>query len=328
MGYGRAMLRLRVVDSHTGGEPTRVVLDGGPDLGGGTVADAARGASARASTASARAVVNEPRGSDVVVGALLCPPADPDVRRGRHLLQQRRLPRHVRARHDRRRAHARAPRPARAGRASARDAGRRRHGPRARGRPRHGRERAELPAPPGGAGRRARRRHRDRRRRLGRQLVLPRVRPRARARRSRPRRRAHAGVPRGPATRSPQRASPATAAPIDHVELFGPPPTPGVDARNFVLCPGGAYDRSPCGTGTQRQARLPGRRRQARRGRDVAAGEHPRQRLRGPLPPATGEPAPSLPDDHRHGLRHGRGDAAARRRRPLRLGHRRGRCAS
>ncbi len=42
----------------------------------------------------------------------------------------------------------------------------------------------------------------------------------------------------------------AGGAPIDHVELFGPSPTPGCDARNFVLCPGGAYDRSPCGTGT------------------------------------------------------------------------------
>jgi 4-hydroxyproline epimerase len=37
---------------------------------------------------------------------------------------------------------------------------------------------------------------------------------------------------------------------IDHIELFSPSPTPGVDSRNFVLCPGKAYDRSPCGTGT------------------------------------------------------------------------------
>jgi 4-hydroxyproline epimerase len=36
---------------------------------------------------------------------------------------------------------------------------------------------------------------------------------------------------------------------IDHIELFGPSPT-DANARNFVLCPGGAYDRSPCGTGT------------------------------------------------------------------------------
>ena len=37
---------------------------------------------------------------------------------------------------------------------------------------------------------------------------------------------------------------------IDHIELFGPPTQPGADSRNFVLCPGKAYDRSPCGTGT------------------------------------------------------------------------------
>ncbi|HEX9189570.1 MAG TPA: proline racemase family protein [Vicinamibacteria bacterium] len=39
-------------------------------------------------------------------------------------------------------------------------------------------------------------------------------------------------------------------APIDHVELFGPPRRRDADARNFVLCPGLAWDRSPCGTGT------------------------------------------------------------------------------
>ena len=37
---------------------------------------------------------------------------------------------------------------------------------------------------------------------------------------------------------------------IDHVELFAPSERPGVDSQNFVLCPGKAYDRSPCGTGT------------------------------------------------------------------------------
>jgi 4-hydroxyproline epimerase len=37
---------------------------------------------------------------------------------------------------------------------------------------------------------------------------------------------------------------------IDHIELFGPPQLPGADSKNFVLCPGRAYDRSPCGTGT------------------------------------------------------------------------------
>ena len=39
-------------------------------------------------------------------------------------------------------------------------------------------------------------------------------------------------------------------APLEHIEVFGPPRRPDADARNFVLCPGAAYDRSPCGTGT------------------------------------------------------------------------------
>jgi 4-hydroxyproline epimerase len=42
----------------------------------------------------------------------------------------------------------------------------------------------------------------------------------------------------------------AGGAEIDHVELFAPSPVAGLDSRNFVLCPGKAYDRSPCGTGT------------------------------------------------------------------------------
>jgi 4-hydroxyproline epimerase len=37
---------------------------------------------------------------------------------------------------------------------------------------------------------------------------------------------------------------------IDHIELFSPSSIPGIDSKNFVLCPGKAYDRSPCGTGT------------------------------------------------------------------------------
>jgi proline racemase len=37
---------------------------------------------------------------------------------------------------------------------------------------------------------------------------------------------------------------------IDHIELSGSSNTIGVNAKNFVLCPGGEYDRSPCGTGT------------------------------------------------------------------------------
>jgi 4-hydroxyproline epimerase len=65
-----------VIDSHTGGEPTRVVVSGGPDLGTGPLAE--RLERFRSEHDSFRsAVVNEPRGSDVMVGALLCEPVDP-----------------------------------------------------------------------------------------------------------------------------------------------------------------------------------------------------------------------------------------------------------
>jgi 4-hydroxyproline epimerase len=37
---------------------------------------------------------------------------------------------------------------------------------------------------------------------------------------------------------------------IDHIEISAAPARPDADARNFVLCSGGEYDRSPCGTGT------------------------------------------------------------------------------
>jgi 4-hydroxyproline epimerase len=70
------MRRVQVVDSHTGGEPTRVVFSGGPDLGGGPLAE--RVARFRRDFDKFRsAVVNEPRGSDALVGALLCAPTDP-----------------------------------------------------------------------------------------------------------------------------------------------------------------------------------------------------------------------------------------------------------
>jgi 4-hydroxyproline epimerase len=69
------MKRVRVVDSHTGGEPTRVVVSGGPDLGHGPLAE--RLDRFRTQHDEFRsAVVNEPRGSDAHVGALLCTPTD------------------------------------------------------------------------------------------------------------------------------------------------------------------------------------------------------------------------------------------------------------
>jgi 4-hydroxyproline epimerase len=65
--------RTRIIDSHTGGEPTRLVISGGPDLGGGAMAE--RLARFRAQHDHwRRALMNEPRGSDVLVGALLTPP--------------------------------------------------------------------------------------------------------------------------------------------------------------------------------------------------------------------------------------------------------------
>jgi 4-hydroxyproline epimerase len=67
--------RVRVVDSHTAGEPTRVVVSGAPDLGHGTLAERLeRFYSEHDDFRSA--VVNEPRGSDALVGALLCEPLD------------------------------------------------------------------------------------------------------------------------------------------------------------------------------------------------------------------------------------------------------------
>jgi len=68
--------RVMVIDSHTAGEPTRVVVSGGPDLGGGDLS-LRRERFRREHDDFRSAVVNEPRGSDVIVGALLCEPADP-----------------------------------------------------------------------------------------------------------------------------------------------------------------------------------------------------------------------------------------------------------
>lgn len=68
---------MRVIDSHTAGEPTRVIIDGGPDLGSGSISE-------RASQLEndhldfCGSVLLEPRGHDAMVGALLVEPEDPD----------------------------------------------------------------------------------------------------------------------------------------------------------------------------------------------------------------------------------------------------------
>jgi 4-hydroxyproline epimerase len=68
--------KIHIIDSHTGGEPTRVITAGGPDLGNGSMPE--RLERFRRDFDHIRsAVVNEPRGNDAIVGALLCEPSDP-----------------------------------------------------------------------------------------------------------------------------------------------------------------------------------------------------------------------------------------------------------
>ena len=75
------MKRIAILYSHTGGEPTRLVLAGGPDLGTGPLEE--RAARFRRDFDRYRsAIVNEPRGSDVMVGALLVPPHRADCELG------------------------------------------------------------------------------------------------------------------------------------------------------------------------------------------------------------------------------------------------------
>ena len=69
------MQRIKIIDSHTGGEPTRLVVDGFPDLGNGSMAER-RALLAAEHDQWRTATVLEPRGNDVIVGALLCPPVD------------------------------------------------------------------------------------------------------------------------------------------------------------------------------------------------------------------------------------------------------------
>jgi 4-hydroxyproline epimerase len=75
------MEKIKVIDSHTGGEPTRVVIDGMPDLGRGPLS-ARRERFAKAFDRYRAACINEPRGSDVIVGALLVEPHEPGCTAG------------------------------------------------------------------------------------------------------------------------------------------------------------------------------------------------------------------------------------------------------
>jgi 4-hydroxyproline epimerase len=66
---------IRVIDSHTEGEPTRVVLDGWPQPSGDTMA-ARRESMRRDADHLRRAVICEPRGHDALVGAMVTPPTE------------------------------------------------------------------------------------------------------------------------------------------------------------------------------------------------------------------------------------------------------------
>ena len=235
------------VDSHTGGEPTRVVLEGGPELGHGPLAER-RERFARDFDPFRAAVVCEPRGSGVVVGALLTPPTDPTCAAGVLFFN------------------------------NVGTLGMCGHGTiglvetlRHLGRLGPGLHRVETPV-----GVVVAELHPDR------SVSVENV-PSERYRHAVVVEVPGLGPVRGDvawggnwffltewagpialgevgrlteAASRIQRALRAAGitgrdgAEIDHVELFGPPGDSSADARNFVLCPGQAYDRSPCGTGT------------------------------------------------------------------------------
>ena len=237
------MEQIRVIDSHTGGEPTRLVLEGGPDLGGGPLADRVQ-VFRKTFDRFRSAIVNEPRGSDTVVGALLCPPHRADCSLGViffNNVDYLGMCGHGTIGLVASLAHA------------------------ARLAP--GRLRIDTPVGPVDA-----ELHADGR------IDVANV-PSYRKARGVTIEVAGLGPVRGDVAwggnwfflvdAQERRLSLADVEPltdftwrvrqalngqgfpeVDHVELFGPSPSAGADCRNFVLCPGKAYDRSPCGTGT------------------------------------------------------------------------------
>ena len=235
--------RVRVIDSHTGGEPTRVVIEGGPDLGRGSVAERLTVFRERHDRFRS-AVVNEPRGSDVLVGALLVEPSDTSCVAG--VLFFNNIGTLGMCGHGMiglivTLAHL--------------------------GRIGPGAHRIETPV-----GAVTAMLHESG------SVSVENV-PSWRQARSVAVDAEGIGVVTGDVAwggnwfflvREPawklasadvetltdtawriRQAVNARGFPeVDHVELFGPPSQPGAHARNFVLCPGKAYDRSPCGTGT------------------------------------------------------------------------------
>jgi len=237
------MQEIRFVDSHTAGEPTRLVIAGGPALGDGPLE--ARAARFRAQFDAWRsAIVNEPRGSDAMVGALLCQPHQADCRFGVIFFNNVGV------------------------------LGMCGHGTIGlvaslahRGELGPGRVRIDTPVGPVDAelfadGSVALDNVPSYREKQGVTVEVPGI-----------------GPVRGDVAwggnwfflvdahdrrislqdvealtdltwRIRQAVNLQGYPLVDHVELFGASPNPEADSRNFVLCPGKAYDRSPCGTGT------------------------------------------------------------------------------
>ncbi|HTP53742.1 MAG TPA: proline racemase family protein [Thermoplasmata archaeon] len=242
------MRRVRVVDSHTEGEPTRVVVDGGPPLGSGPMSQ--RRDRLRASYDSfRRAVVTEPRGTDALVGALLCPPEHSGSTAGAIFFNNvgyLSMCGHGTIGVVVTLAHL----------------GRIDPGPHAIDTP-AGTVATELAE--GGVV--AVTNVVSRRWRAGVTVTVPEFGPVTGSvawggnwffladRSPLPLRRENlAGLTEFcAAVRAALERASITGedgAAIDHIELAGPPSDPRNSSRNFVLCPGGAYDRSPCGTGT------------------------------------------------------------------------------
>jgi 4-hydroxyproline epimerase len=240
--------RIKVIDSHTGGEPTRVIVSGGPDLGSGPMQE--RLERFRDQFDHIRsAVVNEPRGNDAIVGALLCEPYDPTCEAGviffnnvgfLNMCGHGTIGLMVTLTHMGRISQGVCRIDTNCGPVEARlntnGSVTIRNVPSFR-------SSAAVPVDVPGIGRI----HGD----IawggnwffligdhGQQLSLQRVEELTdytwRVRQA----------------LEAQGIAGADGREIDHIELFGPPTVAGADSKNFVLCPGKAYDRSPCGTGT------------------------------------------------------------------------------
>ncbi len=245
------MNRICVIDSHTEGEPTRVVVSGGPDLHGGSVADQARVFRDRFDSVRS-AVVNEPRGSDAMVGALIVPAVNPRAVCGVIFFNNVGLLHSC--------GHGTIGLAATLAHLGKIGAGS--HiveTPVGEVTIQLGADRIvsieNVPSYRHAAGVSVEVEFEGSRRTVkgdiawggnwfflisdhGMELVAKNI----------ERLTAFAWATRQGLERAG--VTGANGGEIDHVELFGPPQTSDCDSRNFVLCPGKAYDRSPCGTGT------------------------------------------------------------------------------